>query len=65
MFKGHSHCDIATCQNGGTCRDMGDTFHCTCPEGWAGYSCHLRKFTNILFYNYTFVGCKQKYFDKS
>ncbi|GIX94303.1 hypothetical protein CEXT_391971 [Caerostris extrusa] len=35
------HCDVTTCQNGGTCRDMGDTFHCTCNEEWVGHSCHI------------------------
>ena len=30
---------LAPCQNGATCQDLGDTFLCICPPGFAGDTC--------------------------
>lgn len=41
---GDSQCDEATCNNGGTCYDEGDTFKCMCPGGWEGTTCNIGSF---------------------
>ena len=43
LYLGDSHCDKNTCNNGGTCIDLGDAFTCQCPPGWHGRSCQRRK----------------------
>lgn len=40
-FIGESQCDEATCNNGGTCSDEGDSFKCTCASGWEGATCNI------------------------
>lgn len=40
-LPGESQCDEATCNNGGTCYDEGDTFQCKCPPGWEGATCNI------------------------
>lgn len=32
-------CRSQPCQNGGTCLDRYNTFHCICPAGWQGATC--------------------------
>lgn len=34
-------CENSTCQNGGTCEDLGNNFICHCPEGYTGDDCSL------------------------
>ncbi|XP_024909773.1 protein jagged-1b-like [Cynoglossus semilaevis] len=41
FLPGDSHCDAATCQNGGTCYDEGDYFKCACTSGWKGATCNI------------------------
>uniref|UniRef100_A0A4W3H4B1 Delta-like protein n=1 Tax=Callorhinchus milii TaxID=7868 RepID=A0A4W3H4B1_CALMI len=38
-----SQCDEATCNNGGTCYDEGDTFKCMCAPGWEGSTCNIAR----------------------
>lgn len=40
-LPGESQCDEATCNNGGTCYDEGDTFQCKCSPGWEGATCNI------------------------
>lgn len=40
LLSGESQCDAATCSNGGTCYDHGDSFLCSCPPGWGGSTCN-------------------------
>ncbi len=40
-FIGESQCDEATCNNGGTCSDEGDSFKCMCAPGWEGATCNI------------------------
>lgn len=40
LLSGLSQCDAATCSNGGTCYDHGDSFRCSCPPGWGGSACN-------------------------
>uniref|UniRef100_A0A3Q1DHM6 Delta-like protein n=1 Tax=Amphiprion ocellaris TaxID=80972 RepID=A0A3Q1DHM6_AMPOC len=47
-IPGESQCDEATCNNGGTCYDEGDTFKCVCVAGWEGSSCTKN---SSCFYN--------------
>ena len=55
---GESQCDEATCNNGGTCHDEGDTFQCKCSPGWEGTTCNIgeshstRQF-DLIFHFYT------------
>ena len=35
-----NECESEPCQNGGTCVDYPGRYLCTCPEGFAGDSCH-------------------------
>uniref|UniRef100_A0A674EYA6 Delta-like protein n=1 Tax=Salmo trutta TaxID=8032 RepID=A0A674EYA6_SALTR len=41
LLPGESQCDEATCNNGGTCYDEGDTFKCMCAAGWEGATCNI------------------------
>lgn len=41
FFIGESQCDEATCNNGGTCSDEGDSFKCMCAPGWEGATCNI------------------------
>ena len=42
-----SVCSSNTCENGGTCRQVAPTMaECLCPNGFAGPTCHLRKFSD-------------------
>uniref|UniRef100_A0AAR2LV45 Delta-like protein n=1 Tax=Pygocentrus nattereri TaxID=42514 RepID=A0AAR2LV45_PYGNA len=43
-----SQCDEATCNNGGTCHDEGDTFTCRCSPGWEGATCNIAKNSSCL-----------------
>uniref|UniRef100_A0AAQ5ZD77 Delta-like protein n=1 Tax=Amphiprion ocellaris TaxID=80972 RepID=A0AAQ5ZD77_AMPOC len=47
-IPGESQCDEATCNNGGTCYDEGDTFKCVCVAGWEGSSCSIAKNSSCL-----------------
>lgn len=55
---GESQCDEATCNNGGTCHDEGNTFQCKCSPGWEGTTCNIgeshstRRF-DLIFHIYT------------
>lgn len=44
VISGDSQCDEATCNNGGTCHDEGDTFKCRCSPGWEGATCNIGQF---------------------
>ena len=39
-------CISNPCQNGGSCRDIGNDFECDCPEGWVGKACKHHDFCN-------------------
>ena len=48
-------CSSAPCKNGGTCRNSGDSFICSCVLGFEGKTCRkgeigfsLYRFTNVL-----------------
>uniref|UniRef100_A0A7N6B2V0 Delta-like protein n=1 Tax=Anabas testudineus TaxID=64144 RepID=A0A7N6B2V0_ANATE len=43
-----SQCDEATCNNGGTCYDEGNTFQCKCSPGWEGATCNIAKNSSCL-----------------
>ncbi|KAL7841894.1 hypothetical protein SRHO_G00255850 [Serrasalmus rhombeus] len=34
-----SPCGSNPCRNGGECEDNGETYVCTCPDGFTGTSC--------------------------
>lgn len=36
-------CDPNPCQNGGTCVEVGDTYECTCLQGYTGTNCDTGK----------------------
>ena len=38
-FLAASKCHPNPCENGGTCRDVGDSFECTCAMGFIGKTC--------------------------
>jgi hypothetical protein len=45
-----SVCSINTCQNGGTCRQIGPTMaECLCQIGFTGPTCNLRRIFLIYF----------------
>ncbi|ETE63893.1 Protein delta-like 1, partial [Ophiophagus hannah] len=35
-------CEPNPCENGGTCTDIGKSFHCSCPIGYGGVLCRNR-----------------------
>jgi len=43
MFIDVNDCANEPCQNGGTCIDGIDSFHCVCPKGWEGTLCNQSK----------------------
>lgn len=49
LFSGESQCDEATCNNGGTCHDEGDTFQCKCSPGWEGTTCNIGESPALRF----------------
>ncbi|XP_028405849.1 uncharacterized protein LOC114528425 isoform X2 [Dendronephthya gigantea] len=40
----HSGCDVASCQNGGTCYETEFGVRCICRNGYSGDKCQIRKF---------------------
>ena len=36
-----SPCASAPCFNGGTCKNEGEAFVCTCPRGFSGLKCEV------------------------
>lgn len=55
FLPGDSHCDAATCQNGGTCYDEGDYFKCACTSGWKGATCNIGWYCSVCFVWTVFV----------
>lgn len=42
-------CASNPCQNGGTCSDAIDSFHCRCQFGYQGQTCSVRSLTFVAF----------------
>lgn len=50
-------CSSNPCQNGGTCLNLLDAFHCICPDNWQGPSCNV-DVNECQIYAGTTQGCQ-------
>ena len=39
MYEDCNTTDVEVCANGGTCRKLGSSYICECPDGYTGLSC--------------------------
>uniref|UniRef100_A0A673AMU3 Cubilin n=1 Tax=Sphaeramia orbicularis TaxID=375764 RepID=A0A673AMU3_9TELE len=50
-------CNSNPCRNGGTCLNLLNSFHCLCPDNWAGQTCETDVNECQVFLG-TFEGCQ-------
>ncbi|CAB1449409.1 unnamed protein product, partial [Pleuronectes platessa] len=50
-------CNSNPCQNGGSCLNLFNSYHCLCPENWAGPNC-ATDLNECQIHSGTFQGCQ-------
>ncbi|XP_060950209.1 cubilin [Limanda limanda] len=50
-------CNSNPCQNGGSCLNLFNSYHCLCPENWAGPNC-ATDLNECQMHSGTFQGCQ-------
>ncbi|XP_015810319.3 cubilin [Nothobranchius furzeri] len=50
-------CSSNPCQNGGTCLNLLNSYHCLCPSNWAGHNC-ATDVNECQVYSDTLQGCQ-------
>ena len=43
IFVEMLYCDFATCQNGGTCKEVQNDYQCECQSSYEGRNCEIGK----------------------